>query len=242
MKAQERHHLKQNEFAESVARIAALANANRDRLILVVAAVVLIGGIGGAFLMWQNRTRDLAGAEFAKAMTVAQAQIAPPPTVPGATQAPGTFPTVRARQEAALTAFQRVASTYPSSDDGIAAAYQAAATLVSLDRLPEAEKAYQDVTGRAGSSIYGAMARMGFAETLVAEKQFDRAIKEYTDLSAQRDGAVPVDSVLMQLARAYVKAGKTTEARAAFKRVVDEFPDSNYVADARLQVTTLSGN
>src|SRR5437762_2391641 len=128
MKAQERHHLKQNEFAESVARIAILAKANRDRLILVLAVIVVIGGIGGAFVVWQNRTRDLAGADFAKAMTVAQAQIAPPPTVPGATQAPGTFPTARARQEAALKAFQQVASTYPNSDDGIAAAYQAAAT------------------------------------------------------------------------------------------------------------------
>jgi TolA-binding protein len=85
------------------------------------------------------------------------------------------------------------------------------------------------------------MARMGLAETLVEEKQFDRAIKEYTDLSAQRDGIVPVDSVLPQLARAYVKAGKTTEARATFKRVVDEFPDSNHVTEARQQVTLLGG-
>ena len=46
----------------------------------------------------------------------------------------------------------------------------------------------------------------------------------------------------MQLARAYVKAGKPTEARAAFKRIVDEFPESNYVAEARLQITSLSGD
>ena len=51
-----------------------------------------------------------------------------------------------------------------------------------------------------------------------------------TDLSAQRDGALPVDGVLMELARVCRKAGKTQEARAAFKRVVDEFPESGYVA------------
>jgi len=241
MKAEERHHLKQNEFAISVARLAAGAQANRARVVQIVAAVVVIAGIGFAITLWQNKKRDAAGGDFAKAMSIAQSQIAPAPTVPGASQAAGTFPTVQARQEAALKAFQQVASTYPSTAEGMSASYQAAGVLASLDRLAEAEKAYQDVISRAGTSIYAAMARMGLAETLVGEKQFDRAIKEYTDLSAQRDGVVPVDSVLLQLARAYQKAGKATEARATFKRVVDEFPDSNHVTEARQQVTLLGG-
>ena len=152
MKAQERHHLKQNEFAESVARIAVAAKANRDRVILIGVTVVVIAGIAGAFLMWQNKKRALSGADFARAMAVSQSPIAPAPSVPGATQAPGTFPTERARQEAALKAFQQVAASYPSSDDGVAAAYQAAATLVSLDRLEEGEKAYQDLITRSGST------------------------------------------------------------------------------------------
>jgi outer membrane protein assembly factor BamD (BamD/ComL family) len=37
----------------------------------------------------------------------------------------------------------------------------------------------------------------------------------------------------MELGRASLKAGKTAEARAAFKRVVDEFPESTFVADAQ---------
>ena len=37
----------------------------------------------------------------------------------------------------------------------------------------------------------------------------------------------------MQLGRAYLKAGKRTEAAHAFSRVVDEFPTSTYAADAR---------
>jgi TolA-binding protein len=132
-----------------------------------------------------------------------------------------------------------VANAYPSTPDGIAAAYQAAGALFGLGRLAEAEKAYQDVIARAGSSIYGPAARMGLAETLTTEGQYDRAIKEYTDLAAQRDGVLPVDGVLVQLARTYVKAGKTNEARATFKRVVDEFPNSNYVAEARQQMALL---
>ena len=56
---------------------------------------------------------------------------------------------------------------------------------------------------------------------------------------ADRDGMLPVDGVLMQLARAYEKAGKAAEARTAYKRVVDEFPDSLYVPAARTELTRL---
>jgi TolA-binding protein len=132
-----------------------------------------------------------------------------------------------------------VATAYPSTPDGLAAAYEAAGIMFGLGRLGEAEKAYQDVIARAGSSIYGPAARMGLAETLAGEGQYDRAIKEYADLAAQRDGVLPVDGVLVQLARTYVKAGKATEARATFKRVVDEFPNSNYVSEARQQMALL---
>ena len=52
---------------------------------------------------------------------------------------------------------------------------------------------------------------------------------------------LPVDGVLMELARACLKAGKTQDARAAFKRVVDEFPESSYVAEARQQLATHVG-
>ncbi len=83
------------------------------------------------------------------------------------------------------------------------------------------------------------MARLGRAESLRYQGKYDDAIKALTDLAAERDGMLPVDGVLMQLAQTCLKAGKTQEARAAFKRVVDEFPDSNYVAEARQQLTNI---
>jgi outer membrane protein assembly factor BamD (BamD/ComL family) len=36
-----------------------------------------------------------------------------------------------------------------------------------------------------------------------------------------------------------MKAAKTSEAKAAFKRVVDEFPQSPFAAEARRQLTIL---
>jgi TolA-binding protein len=62
----------------------------------------------------------------------------------------------------------------------------------------------------------------------------------YNDLAAQRDSSLPIDGILMQLGDACVHAGKSQDARAAFKRVVDEFPDSVYAASAKTQLAQIS--
>jgi tetratricopeptide (TPR) repeat protein len=240
MKAQERHHLKQNEFATTVARVSDTVRENRSRLATGVLIVVLLAAVAGGYFWWRKHRSDQAGSMLAAAMVVTQSPIAPAPTVPGAAQAPGTFPTAKARHEAALAAFQKVAAAYPSTQDGLIAAYQAAGTLYALGRLAEAEKAYGEVITRAGGeSALGMSSRLGLAETLADQGKYDQAIKEFTDLAALRDGLLPVDGVLVELARTYVKAGKRADARATFKRVVDEFPTSVYVTEARQQVASL---
>jgi len=241
MKAKERHHLKQNEFAETTARVLTTLSANQRRIQMLVGGVLVVALIVGGVLFWRNREANRAGEQLGIALAMLEATIAPAPTIPGAKQAPGTFPTEQARAEATLAAFQRVANEFPSTEAGVAAKYHAAGELLSLGRFAEAAQAFDDTLSRAGrSSIYRPMARLGLAEAKAAAGQYDDAIKAFTDLSAERDSTLPVDGVLMQLGRVCLKAGKTDEARAAFRRVVDEFPTSAFVADAEQRLTALN--
>jgi hypothetical protein len=187
-----------------------------------------------------RRGENQAGAALGVAMATAQAQIVLAPSVPGAKQQPGTFPTEKARLEAALAAFQQVAASHAGTTAALTANYHAGGALLGLGRAAEAEAKFNEVAASAGSSIYGPMARMASAEALRAAGKVDEAVKVLTDLAAQRDTVLPVDGVLMELARTCVKAGKTQEARAAFKRVVDEFPQSPYASDARQQIASLN--
>jgi len=50
---------------------------------------------------------------------------------------------------------------------------------------------------------------------------------------------LPVDGILMQLAKTYLEAGKRTEAQQTLTRLVDEFPDSPFSGDARRELETL---
>lgn len=239
MKADHRHQLKQNDFAIRVAKATEVMAANRTNIVLGVVAVIGLVIAISAYSWWSGRTAAQAEALLAVAMQTYDAPIVPAPTVPGATQQAGTYPTEQARSEAALAAFQNVVEQYPSTDAGTAARYHHAASLAAIGRYGEAEKGFQATIDAAGDSLFGATARMGQAEALIAAGEFDRGIKVLEDMSANRDGLLPLDGVLMQLARGYQKAGKSAEARTAFKRVVDEFPDSLYVPQARTELAKL---
>jgi TolA-binding protein len=240
MKASERHQLKQNEFAQTAVRVAEAAAANRSRILTGLAAVVVVGAAVAAFFAWRGRGADQAGAMLGVAMSTANSQVVPPPTLPGAKQQPGTFPTEQARSEAAIKAFQDVAAAYPNSEAGIAASYQAAAELLAAGKTTEAEQAFAAVAAKAGNGLYGPVAKLGRAQALEAAGKSTEALAILSELAAARDGALPVDGLLMEVGRASLKAGKTAEARAAFKRVVDEFPESTYASDARQKLAAIN--
>lgn len=240
MKANERHQLKQNEFANTAARVAEAAAANRQRIILALGGVAVVVALLSGFLWWRGRSANEAGAALGVAMATAQSEVVPAPTLPGATQQPGTFPTEQARTEATLKAFNDVVTRFPGTDAAMAAQYQAAAELLAAGKTGEAETAFAAVVARAGNGFYAPLAKLGQAQAMLAAGKTAEGLAIISELSANRDGALPVDGLLMELGKASVKAGKPAEARAAFKRVVDEFPDSMYTADAQQRLAALN--
>lgn len=239
MKANERHHLKQNEFAEGTAHLVDTLTVNRNTVALVLGGAVLVAAIVAGVIYWRGGRANEAGALFGRAMATAQGAVVPAPSLPGATQQAGTFATEQARSEAAIKAFTEVATTYPGTDVGIAAAYQAAAEQLAAGKLAEAETAFASVAAT-GNNLYAPVAKLGQADAMMAGGKTAEAIAIYTALAADRDGALPVDGILMELGRASLKAGKSAEAKAAFKRVVDEFPESTFIANARERLAAIN--
>ena len=240
MKSTERHKLKENEFARTVAHAReAMQTRGRDVatiVIVVIAAIALAAG----YAWWRQSRNAKANALLAEALAVEEAPViapvAPAPGSPIPVQQPGTFATDQARLEAASPKLLKVADAYPNTDAGITARYHAASVLASLGRYAEAEQRYQEVVDKAGNSLYGRTAKLGLADVLVSEGKYDSAIKIYQEVSTDTKSPLPIDGVLMQLGRAYMKAGKKNEAAHAFTRVVEEFPQSLYAADARREM------
>ena len=239
MKSQERHHLKQNEFAVQAGRVADVVMQNRDRWLMIAGAVIVIGAVAGGYIFMRGRAADKESAAFGAALLIESSQIAPAPTVPGAKQQPGTFPTETARNEGGRGAFKKGADDYPNDEPGRAARYRLAGLHLRGGNAAEADRLFAEAANNAGSSLYGPMAQLGRAQALTALGKFDDALKILTDLSGQRDSALPIDGVLMELARVSERAGKTQDARAAYKRVVDEFTQSGYAGEARQRLAAI---
>ena len=240
MKSIERHKLKENDFARTVAHArATVGSRQRDIAIIVIAAVVALAAAGG-YAWWRSSRNARANAALASALAVYEAPVVPPaPPTPGSAPPlpqPGTFQTQQAKLEAALPKFLEAADTYPRTEAGITARYHAASLLATLGRHAEAETRFKEVADRSSGSIYGRTAKLGLAETQVAQGKFDPAIAIYTELSRDTASQIPVDSVLMHLGRACARAGRKEEAIRAFNRIVEEFPQSLYLADARREL------
>ena len=161
---------------------------------------------------------------------------------PGAKPAAGSYPTIQARGEAALAKFTEVFNAYPASDAGIAARYYAAGALAMLGRHTEAATRYQEVVSRAGSgSFYGRMAQLGVVEANTQAKQYDQAISAAQALvNNTADETMPRDALLMELGRVQVAAGKKAEAKQTLDKVIADFPDSPYIAEAKKMLAELT--
>jgi TolA-binding protein len=238
MKATERHQLKQNEFLVTTARVVDAFERNRSRALTMLGVAVLVLVVAGGYLYWRRQQADRAGALLGAAMATAQSTIAPASTLPGVATPSGTFPTEQARSEATIKAYTDLIAAYPSSDAAQAARYHLGSELLAAGRLDEAEQQFRQAADNGGSA-YGPLAQLGVAQAQAAAGRYDDAIATLSALAASRDGALPVDGVLIELARTNLLAGKREDARAAYRRVVDEFPDSLYAGDARQQLTAL---
>jgi tetratricopeptide (TPR) repeat protein len=180
---------------------------------------------------------------MAAAITTEETQVTPPPAADGATPAPAqtgtTFSTERERREAALAKYKAAADEYPSTNAGRMARFRQADLHMALGQPKEAAAAYQQVVEAAGDGVLGQTARLGLAEAYAHAGDYERAISSYKEAAARTDGPVPVEGVLMQLARTYRSAGKTADAEQTFNRVVEEFPESPLSAEARRELDLL---
>jgi tetratricopeptide (TPR) repeat protein len=239
MKRAERRHLKDNELARAAATARQVVEERRGQLTTISAAVVVVLAAVLGYFWWSGRVSARAHTLLADALAVDDARVGPPPAAGSPVPAGLSFDTARAKNQAALTKFKIAADEYPSTDAGIFARYRQASTYMALGEAASAATTYQQVIDRAGNSLYGQMAKLGLAEAQAQTGQYEQAINTFKELAQRKDGDVPVDGVLLRLGRVYIDAGKKSDAEQTFNRLVEEFPDSPFSADARRELDQL---
>ena len=244
MKRTERHHLKENDLAQSIIKARAAIEARRRLLTSAALAIVAIAVIGVGFMAFRGRNDTRAEQLLGEAMIALNARVVPvtaaaPGELPQAATigAVGSYSTEAAKLTAALPKVKAAADAFPDTDAGITARYHYAATLSALGRHQEAIQEFDNVVSRVGAeSLYGRMSRLGKADTQMHAGQVDEAIATWKELASSTDEDLPKDAILMELAKAYAAKGNQEEARKTFTQIVDEHPTSPYSAEARAEL------
>jgi tetratricopeptide (TPR) repeat protein len=236
MKRAERHHLKQNELERLAVQARKALSERTPAVTGVLVALLVVAVVGIGYYAWRAHVQSRAHALLAEAIATQEAAI----TTLGSTAAAGSYANERARLQAAVAKFKAAADAYPSTDAGIYARYQEAVGQVTLGNLAAATTAYQEVIRTAGDDIHGQMARLGSAEVQARAGQYDQAINTYKEMAQRKDGPLPIDGILMQLGRTYRDAGKRADAQQTFNRLVQEFPESPFSADAKRELDSLN--
>jgi len=238
MKHSEKEHLKENEVATALA----VAGQNRSSLMAIGAALLVVLVAIGGFVTWQRNQDSAVSGLLADAMVTYEAPVQAP--VPGdsgstaaPTQMPGTYPTEKAKLEVALPKFLAAAQSSPGSTPGRLARLNAASVLVALGRFDEARTHYEQLA--TGTDIVASGAALGKAQAQLRAGQFDPAIESLKTLSAQPTGKLPIDGVLMELARAYRLSGKVDDARKTLTEIVEKHAESPFVTEARAELEKL---
>jgi tetratricopeptide (TPR) repeat protein len=246
MKHTERQHLKDNELAIALGQAQTWAGSNSRMLVTTLSVILIVGAMLVGFWAYRNSSDNKARIALAEGMVIEEARVMPPAPPAGTTndpnavggQPPGTYPTEKAKLEAALPKFLAAADAYPSHDAGLTARYHAAKALVALGRFDEAIKAYEQVIS-GGSGLLQRSARLGKAEAQLRAAQYDPAIATLKQIVDQKDPTLPADAVLMELARAYRLAGNTGEARKTLQQVIEQHAESVYATEAKAEIERL---
>lgn len=245
MKHAEREHLKENELATVLAAANASIAQNRRQVLTIAGAILLVVAAAGGYVAWKRSADARVSGMLADAMVIYEAPVQPPapPSDPNLkvalVQAPGTYPTEKAKLEAALPKFLAAADADPSSTPGRLARMNAAAALMTLGRFDEARTQYEQLAG--GNDIVARGAALGKAQAQIRAGQFDPAIESLKTLSAQTTSDMPVEGILMELADAYRASGKVEDARKTLNEIVEKHAESPFAAAARSELDKLKG-
>ena len=246
MKRKERHHLKENELAQTIAAARGALEARKGPLTGILLTLLVIAAVVGGIFMWGQQDEVRAQRLLADAMVIFNTRVIPatasadaPGELPAAATigATGTYATEFAKLTDALPRLKTAADAYPDTDSGVTARYHYASSLAALGRHAEAIEAFDEVVSHAGNdNLYGRMARMGKADSQVRSGQLETAISTWMELASSADEELPKDAILMELGKAYQASGNQEEARRTFTQVVEEYPTSLYSAEAQAEL------
>ena len=135
---------------------------------------------------------------------------------------------------AARTMAETVAQDYPKFDRLFEADYVIGRALAADEKFDDARAAFTRVVQSAsgGKTETAAMAQSKIADTYFQQEDYQAALREYLRVDALYGFPHWQAAALLQAARCYVKLGQEKDAGELYARVLQKYPQTEFVAEA----------
>lgn len=237
-----RKDIKRDELAQAVGRTVDYASSHSTMLLKGLAALLGLAVVVGLLMTYLNSRKSSAAEALAAAMRVYGAEIDAANPKPDDAKKP-TFRDAESRRAKAKELFAKAAGSYGSTPAGRVAGVYLGHIAAESGDLAAARSHWQAYADRAGNEPLAAQVRLNlFRLDQVAGN--DAAVVERLQAMLKQSGEKPMpeDVMLFELGSVQEKLGQTDDALAAYQRIVDEFPQSGYVQEARQKTSMLAGS
>ncbi len=240
LKKELKQQIKQDELLSRIGQAWTWLQANRataQRFALVALGLIVL--VVGALAFQSHRTHA-ANLALDAAQQLYETPLASEVTADSAPPGSASFPSAAEKYKKAAAAFDGVERAFPTLAAGLRARYFGALCRIELGDYETARKTLQVIADRQqAGALEPTLARLALADIARRTGAVDKALESYRALADDASGAVPRDHALMTLAVTLEDASRRAEACASYERLVEQFPNSVYAAEARRRASYL---
>ena len=222
-----RQDLKRNDLAATMNRTVDYVTGHRKGVTEAGAIVAVMALLVGGFFLYRAFVERSAGKQLSAALDVLDTPLAS--EQPGAAK---TFVSAAERRAQADKLLQTAAS-HAWTPSGRAAQVILAAE--GADKPGTAVDVFEKAA-RQTRSESAAAAEIDAAKALAAQGKTTEAVDRLKRAIESPTSAAPKDALLFALAGIYEQSGAAADARATYQRLITDYPNSPYRADARQKV------
>ena len=235
MDRQHRHDLKHDKFVDEIGVLTDRAKANQRLLLTIGLAAVAIAVITYGIFFYRSNKEEKAQLALASAIDTIEAEVGEPqPPQPGQPPQPAPkFKTPEERNTAAEKEFRNVASTFGGTDAADIAGLYLARLSVARGDVAAARKGLETFIDEHGDHpLLGASARYSLYQLRIENGEAAQVAGEIDLELKKAEPMLPGDALLVLQAQAFEVQGNHAKARDTYRRLMTEFPESQYAVEA----------
>jgi len=218
---------KDDEFVSAAEVIFRWIADNAKALIVGIGTVVIIALLWWAASGWMSSRTDDASLLLHHATRTYEGE----PTA-GSMAPAGDF-------EIAEAEFQQVIDSYGRTDQADMARLYLARIALSRGQTDEARVALVELARKHGDDVIGRLANLDLINLRIASGQGAEVAADLEAMVTGQSTGLPRDAALYQLGVLFVEEGQPEKARTYLEMLVEEFPDSPFLANARQRLLEL---